>query len=229
MVQQRQAKIIQVSKVIIAISGNLDSQLVAELLAEEKVGYELLRDSELYEKLFRAASLIIVDSSNARRFTTIIAEVKKQSKVYIPVLILLPAYEKAEKWLIEYFDDIIRIPTSRKELKTRIHLHLQLHRQSVQILENSEQKYRTIFEATGTATLLVAEDTTILMANANVYSLTGYTPEELIGTSWTKYASSRYLDQMLHYHRTRRINPDEAPNNYEVAVCIKVERNEQLF
>ncbi|MEJ5264533.1 MAG: PAS domain S-box protein [Bacteroidales bacterium] len=209
------------SKVIIAISGNLDSQLVAELLAEERVGYELLRDSEQYEKLFRAASLIIVDSSNARRFTTIIAEVKKQSKVYIPVLILLPAYEKAEKWLIEYFDDIIRIPTSRKELKTRIHLHLQLHRQSVQILENSEQKYRTIFEATGTATLLVAEDTTILMANANVFPLTGYTPEELIGTSWTKYASPRYLDQMLHYHRTRRINPDEAPNNYEVAVLHK--------
>lgn len=221
MVQQRQAKIIQVSKVIIAISGNLDSQLVAELLAEERVGYELLRDNEQYEKLFRTASLIIVDSSNARRFTTIIAEVKKQSKVYIPVLILLPAYEKAEKWLIEYFDDIIRIPTSRKELKTRIHLHLQLHRQSVQILENSEQKYRTIFEATGTATLLVAEDTTILMANANVYPLTGYTPEELIGTSWTKYASPRYLDQMLHYHRTRRINPDEAPNNYEVAVLHK--------
>lgn len=208
-------------KVTIAISGNLDSKLVAELLSEEGVAYEMLRDYSSGANQFRSSSLIIVDLINARRFATEITAIKSQSKVYIPVLILLPAFEKAEKWLAESFDDIIRIPTSRKELKTRILLHLQLHRQSVQILESSEQKYRTIFEATGTATLLIAEDTTILMANANVYTLTGYTPDELIGTSWTKYASPRYLEQMLQYHRIRRINPDEAPSSYEVEVLHK--------
>ncbi|MGC8823917.1 MAG: PAS domain S-box protein [Bacteroidales bacterium] len=208
-------------KVTIAISGNIDSKLVAELLNEEGVAYEMLRDLSISENLFRASSLIIVDSTNARRFVSQITYLKKQSRVYLPVLIVLPSFEKAEKWLAECFDDIIRIPTSRKELKTRMLLHLQLHRQSVQILESSEQKYRTIFEATGTATILVAEDTTILMANANVYNLTGYTPDELVGTSWTQYASPRDLDMMLQFHRLRRVNANEAPKNYEANVIHK--------
>ncbi|MGC8803606.1 MAG: PAS domain-containing protein, partial [Bacteroidales bacterium] len=208
-------------KVTIAISGNIDSKLVAELLNEEGVAYEMLRDLSISENLFRASSLIIVDSTNARRFVSQITYLKKQSRVYLPVLIVLPSFEKAEKWLAECFDDIIRIPTSRKELKTRMLLHLQLHRQSVQILESSEQKYRTIFEATGTATILVAEDTTILMANANVYNLTGYTPDELVGTSWTQYASPRDLDMMLQFHRLRRVNANEALKNYEANVIHK--------
>lgn len=205
-------------KVTIAISGNIDNKLVADLLAEEGLAYEVLHEEKGDEKLFRTSGMVIVDSVNARRYASVLQETKKRSKVYIPVLILLPAFEKAEKWLAECFDDIIRIPTSRRELKTRILLHVQLHRQSVQILENTEQKYRTIFEATGTATLLVAEDTTILKANANALKLTGYTPEELIGTSWTKYASPRHVDQMLQYHRMRRVNPEAVPKSYEVCV-----------
>jgi PAS domain S-box-containing protein len=46
-------------------------------------------------------------------------------------------------------------------------------------LRNSEEKYRTIFENTGTATVLVEENTIISLANAEFERLSGYTKDEI--------------------------------------------------
>ncbi|MBM2815221.1 MAG: signal transduction histidine kinase [Ignavibacteria bacterium] len=57
-----------------------------------------------------------------------------------------------------------------------------------ELLETKE-KYQAIFESTGTVTLIVEEDTTILMANNECYSITGFTPDELIGQKWIQYVA----------------------------------------
>ncbi len=209
------------NKVLLSISNNIDTKLIAELLSEEEITYESVNDISDKEIEMPNISLIIVDVVNARKGFSKLKLIKEKNLIFIPIIILLPSFEKAERWLSECFDDIIRIPTTKKELKTRIKLYIQLHKQSEEIFKNSERKYRTIFEATGTIMLVVAEDTTILMANSNVSNILGYTPEELIGTSWTLYASPKDKETMIRYHYLRRTQPEAAPRGYETRVIHK--------
>jgi len=79
-----------------------------------------------------------------------------------------------------------------------------------------EERYRTIFEYTGNATILIAEDTTILLANSNFASLAGYAREEIEGKmSWTSLIVPEDLAVMKEYHVKRRVLPDSVPNSYE--------------
>ena len=55
-------------------------------------------------------------------------------------------------------------------------------------LRESEVRYRTIFENTGTATIIVDEDTTIVLANRQFEMLSGFSRSEIEGKqSWTKF------------------------------------------
>lgn len=83
-------------------------------------------------------------------------------------------------------------------------------------LRESEIKYRTIFETTAAATMIVEEDTTISLVNTEFERLSGFSREEIEGRkSWTDFVAKDNLAQMLEYHRIRRLNPNGAPRNYE--------------
>ena len=84
-------------------------------------------------------------------------------------------------------------------------------------LNESKDTYRTLFEATGTATIIIEEDTTISRANKKFEQLSGYSKREIEGKkSWTDFvADKKTLEKMKTYHVRRRVNPDDAPRNYE--------------
>jgi PAS domain S-box-containing protein len=88
-------------------------------------------------------------------------------------------------------------------------------------LRISHEKYQSIFESTGTATLIIEEDSTISLANHECFSLTGYSQEELIGQKWTKYVETESLQNMIKNHNLRRIDPSLAPKKYEVKLIHK--------
>jgi len=90
-------------------------------------------------------------------------------------------------------------------------------------LRESKAKYQTIFESTGTATFVIDEDTTILMANNECYSVMGYTATEIIGQKWSQHVAPESLQEMLKNHQLRRQNPDLAQKKYEVKLVIKGE------
>ena len=82
-------------------------------------------------------------------------------------------------------------------------------------LRDSEILYRTIFETTGTATIIVEEDTTISMVNSEFASRTKTSKEYWEGKrSWTEIVSEHDKDRMLEYHHLRRKDHDVAPKNY---------------
>jgi len=83
-------------------------------------------------------------------------------------------------------------------------------------LKESEKKYHAIFEATGTATLIVEENTKIINANKECEDVTGYAVTELIGKSWTKFVYKDDLQIMMSRHTTRRKDPKSVPDKYEV-------------
>jgi hypothetical protein len=88
-------------------------------------------------------------------------------------------------------------------------------------LKNSEARYKAIFEATGTATIIVEDDTTILMANKECLNITGYDSAELIGMKWTSYVAQESLQEMLKNNQLRSQNPELALRKYEVKLLNK--------
>ncbi len=79
--------------------------------------------------------------------------------------------------------------------------------------------YRSIFENTGTATIIVAEDMTIVKANAKFEELTGYGRAEIEGLKrWTEFIHPDYVDMMKGFHIARRSGEGEPPTEYECQV-----------
>ncbi len=83
-------------------------------------------------------------------------------------------------------------------------------------LKDSEIKYRTIFEHTGTATMILEEDTTVSLVNTEFEKISGYTKEEIENKkSWTEFVWEEDRDRMKKYHADRRVSSQLAPENYE--------------
>ena len=85
-----------------------------------------------------------------------------------------------------------------------------------ELLEKSEEKYHAIFEATGTATMIVCEDTKIVQVNKECEIITGFAESELVGESWTKFVHVEDLEMMLRRQKARQKDADSVPNKYEV-------------
>jgi PAS domain S-box-containing protein len=123
--------------------------------------------------------------------------------------------------MIAQLKAMLRIKAAEDRLRSeKLHFE-QLVNDSKLHIKESEEKYRAIFEATGTATLVVAPDKTILMANQNCVTLTGYMPEELIGTSWDKYVSEESYLSLINDFANAFMHPKTAPKNYEARLVRK--------
>lgn len=82
-------------------------------------------------------------------------------------------------------------------------------------LKRSENYYRGIFENTGAATVIIDEDTTLLLCNRQFERLSGYSKSELEGKkSWTEFVVKEDLERMKKYHYLRRGDPESAPHFY---------------
>jgi len=97
-------------------------------------------------------------------------------------------------------------------------------------LRESENKYRTIFENTGTATVLLNENTIISIANTEFEQLSGYLREELEGKkSWTEFVVKEDLEKMLAQHRLRREKQEAASKHYEFRFVTKTGEIRNIF
>ncbi|TSA56519.1 PAS domain S-box protein, partial [bacterium] len=81
-------------------------------------------------------------------------------------------------------------------------------------LSQSEERYRTVFENTGTAMCILEEDKTISMVNKRFEELSGYSWKELEGKKWTELVTKEYLERMKRYHEARRKKGGKPPAHY---------------
>lgn len=70
-------------------------------------------------------------------------------------------------------------------------------KQAEEALRQSSNKYRTIFEATGTATIIIREDSAISLANSQFVKFSGHSREELEhGKRWTEFLLEEDLKRL---------------------------------
>jgi PAS domain S-box-containing protein len=83
-------------------------------------------------------------------------------------------------------------------------------------LRISKVCYRTIFETTENATIVIDNDATINFANSEFVRLSGYSKDEIEGKKkWKEFVVKDDLDRMLDQHRLRRIDRDSALKQYK--------------
>ena len=85
-----------------------------------------------------------------------------------------------------------------------------------QALEESEEKYKKIFETTGTAMLLIEEDSTISLVNHEFEKISGYDRAEVeLKRSWMDFTAEEDLQRLKSYHLMRRIDSNSVPKQYQ--------------
>lgn len=204
------------SRIAVCFSRTIDRKLVSQHLSGQ--GYDIIEGTD---SIPREADLFIMDIPFARRLGWEVLGLKNPEGVFLPVIIALGPNDDAASWLKAGFDFCLRMPFSKAELSAAVQTFLRLREQSAELLKRAENIYQAIFEATGTATLIVEQDQTIVMANRECLPVTGYSPEELIGRKWVEFAAPKSLEIMMKHHAVRRQDPSLAPKKYETILVNK--------
>ena len=97
-------------------------------------------------------------------------------------------------------------------------------------LKESEERYRSVFENTGTATIIIEEDMTISMVNAKFEGLTGHSKKEIQGRmKWPEFVVEEDVERMKAYHLKRRESSRSAPTEYECRVFNRFGEIKDMF
>ncbi|HVN95598.1 MAG TPA: ATP-binding protein [Syntrophorhabdaceae bacterium] len=139
---------------------------------------------------------------------------------------MLKKMQERDGELKDYRRHLEKLVEKRTEELSEINRHLQqelVKRESAErALRESEDMYRTIFENTGNASIIVEDDTTISLANTEFEKLSGYSLQDIEKKkSWIEFFDKAYAEQMKEYHYLRRINPLAAPKQYEARFVDK--------
>jgi PAS domain S-box-containing protein len=147
------------------------------------------------------------------------AEVKKnslamrQGSLFLPYEFRIITKQKEIRWILE-----VVAPIMFKGEPAILGSAMDITKQKLteKKLTESENLYRTIFETTGTATVIVEDDKTLSLINAEFEKLTGYRKEDWEGKrTWVGLIDERDRSRVEENHRLRRIDPNAAPRNYE--------------
>jgi PAS domain S-box-containing protein len=179
---------------------------------------------EMEASLKKQAWDIVLSDYNMPRFSGIDAlKLLQEKEIDIPFILVsgLIGEETAVEAMKSGASDYIMkanlsrlVPAIERELRDSL-IRCE-RRQALEALKESENLYRTIFENTGTASILFEDDMTICLANKECEKLSGYSKEELEGRKkWTEFIPKDDLVKMIEYHTLRSMNPDAAPKNYE--------------
>ncbi|MFA7149097.1 MAG: PAS domain S-box protein, partial [Syntrophomonadaceae bacterium] len=159
--------------------------------------YRLVMDEENQRKVFKAFNRVFNTGQSVKELDWQVLK-KDGSPLFVEATIL-PIKDNLR---VIGFRAIVRDISERK--------------QAEEALRQSENLYRTIFETTGTATIIIEDDMTVSLINSEMERLIGYSKEEVEGKmKWITFVHPEDQEHMISYHLRRRESSDMAPRNYE--------------
>jgi len=101
-----------------------------------------------------------------------------------------------------------------------------IQKREIAALSKKEEMYHSVFENTGTGTIIIDYDMTIMHANAKFLSMVGYTRDEVENRmKWSQFVAPQDNERMQSYHFGRRKKEPGVPTEYE---CRITDRNGRL-
>jgi PAS domain S-box-containing protein len=86
----------------------------------------------------------------------------------------------------------------------------------------SEARYRTIFQTTGSMMAILEEDMTVSLVNDRIEHYLGFSREEIEGKrKWVEFVPAEEKEKTLEYDRLLNIDPASAPRSFETRVIHK--------
>jgi len=100
----------------------------------------------------------------------------------------------------------------------RLHEEIEEGKKTWAALEESQNLYRTIFENTGNAMVIVEKDSTISLANAEFVILSGCAVEDIEGKkTWTEFFKDETLQAVVDFPLLQHADSKGVPKNFEAS------------
>ena len=100
-------------------------------------------------------------------------------------------------------------------------------RQRLRDAELKAELFRRIFEKSTAPSIVIEDDMTISLINEKLEELLGYSRQEIEGkVKWSRFVYREDLERMMAFHRKRRIDPANAPEEYE---CRLMNREGEVY
>ena len=121
--------------------------------------------------------------------------------------------QKAVDYVLK--DRMVRLPFAIKRSLDEVK-EKNSRRRAEEALRRSSEQYHITFENTGTANVIIEEDTTLSLVNMEFEHLSGYSKDEIEGKKkWTEFVVKEDLEYMIAQHKLRRERAEAAKNQYE--------------
>ncbi len=161
---------------------------------EGKLSWHTFVDESELERLMEYNRKRMIDPTSVP--TSYEAKLKDKNGNIVPCLIHVGVIPSTEKFIISLIDI-----SETKEAENE--------------LLKSAELYKTIFEATGTANMIVGPGRTIKQVNSKLEEVSGYLRGDLIGRNWSEFAPESEMDNLLDFSRARKTDPSNLPAFYE--------------
>ncbi len=135
-----------------------------------------------------------------------------------------------EREALERLADLAALCLENARLTDALQIELAEKEAVTAALRASENRYRSVFENTGTGTVLSENDTTLSMVNEGFAEMTGYAREEIEGRmKWTAFIAPEDHERMLGFHHLRREDPEKAPKAFECRIIDRQGRRRSMM
>jgi PAS domain S-box-containing protein len=190
-------------------------ELAEKYIADDKRIMETGKLENIEEKYVREGQTFIIH--------TVKTPIKGEKEDIVGILGIfwdITGQKRNEEEMKKYRVHLEELVSDRTaELQTvnkQLQLEISERRRVEEQLQQVEEKYRTIVENTGTATVIIEEDMVISLANREFEKLSGYSKEAIEGKkSWTEFGAKDDLEKMKEYFLARRTTPDAVPKHFE--------------
>ncbi len=126
------------------------------------------------------------------------------------------AGRRAERELQQRHDELLAANEQLAAAEEEMRQQVEEIAAAQQALRVSRNRYRGIFENTGSATIIIENDMTISLANSAFEHLSGFSRHEIEDAkTWAAFVHPDDRERMKSCHRRRRVGHPDVPNRYE--------------